>query len=201
MSAFSSDSTHFLTHFGLYDVATGTLKTEYTVDNYYNLSQANPGSKSWLKISNTAFSLNRRCIAAIYLERSGTIWLWDILTDTLTATLQGDPGVRYYGGTTAFSPDGTIFVAKNLDGDAVLWDVATGTEIGILPHLHDMSHIQTFSPDSTILVTVDYAARSMNFWDTKTATQLYTIRSYLSKGVFSPDGTTFATIENENVVL
>ena len=196
MSTFSSDSTHILRDFGLYDVATGTLKTEYTVDNLYNLPRANTWFMPVLKISETAFSLNGTCIAAISLDRSGTIGLWDVLTDTLRATLPG-----HHSDPMEFSPDGTIFVAKNPEGDAVLWDVANGTEIGTLPHLHDMSQIEAFSPDSTILVTEDYAARSMNFWDTETATQLYTIRSYASKGVFSPDGTTFATVENQRVVL
>ncbi len=198
--AFSSDSTHILRGLGLYEVATGTLKTEYSVDNYYNLSRANTWFESSLKSSGTAFSLNGTFIAAISLDRSGTIWLWDVPTDTLIATLPGHP--KYlYSWHVEFSPDGTIFVAKNSDGDAVLWDVASGTEIGILPHLHDMSQIEAFSPDSTILVTEDYAARSMNFWDTETATQLYTISTSPSKGVFSPDGTTFATIKNESVVL
>ena len=197
--AFSSDSTHILRGLGLYEVATGMLKTEYSVDNYHNLSRANTWYESPLKSSDTAFSLNGTFIAAISLDRSGIIWLWDVPTDTLIATLAGHPRSRSW--PVEFSPDGTIFVAKNPDGDAILWDVANGTKIGVLPHLHDMSQIEAFSPDSTILVTEDYAARAMNFWDTETATLLYTISTYPSKGVFSPDGTTFATKRSERIVL
>ncbi|MCG8620600.1 MAG: hypothetical protein MJE68_01195, partial [Proteobacteria bacterium] len=194
-TAFSSDSTTILIYsrlsdgiFKLFNVSDRTLKTHYTIDNIRQLWQPN---EEWLKFSGTAFSKNGTFFAASYIKGTQTMRLWDILNDTLIATLTGPK--RMYARQMEFSPDGTIFVAENLDGDAILWDVDTSTEIGILPHSGNLGSIAAFSPDGTTLLTYGGSPTfSQTLWDVKNATELHGIDTPIGVHAFSPDGTTLA---------
>jgi WD40 repeat protein len=70
-------------------------------------------------------------------DDNGSIYMWDVASGGLTATLTV-PLTQIYltqGVTSlAFSPDGKTLAANNLYDNAELWDVAAGKLITILPH-------------------------------------------------------------------
>lgn len=64
--------------------------------------------------------------------------------------------------TLAFSPDGTLVASGAEDGQALLWESATGRQLQRLEHdgeVHDVA----FSPDGTLLATMD-AAGQISLW-------------------------------------
>ncbi len=210
-TAFSPDSTTILIYsrlgdsrsgdgtFKLFNVSAGTLNTHYTIDEIRNLWQPN---EEWLEFSGTAFSKNGSFFAASYIEETETVRLWDVLNDTLIATLTVP--YNYLGPRhMEFSPDGTIFVVTDPNGDTILWDVKNATEIGSLPD--NLSSIRGFSPDGTTLVgTPGVTSRySPTLWDVKTLTDRFSIGTSFLSSVFSPDSATLAIERNyhTNVLL
>ena len=75
----------------------------------------------------------------------------------------------------AYSPDGSLVATASQDttaqGDARLWDAATGKQIGQpLPHINWVSAL-AFSPDSKVLVTGGFDC-AVHFWDCATAQRI-----------------------------
>ena len=122
----------------------------------------------------------------------GTVKLWDVTTNTNTATLKGDFMVR----SVAFSPDGTTLATGSGDqngtgGTVKLWDVATNTNTATFEFVTSV-HSVAFSPDGTTLATGS-GDGTVWLWDVITNTPTffrYTDPVY--SVAFSPDGTTLA---------
>ena len=58
-------------------------------------------------------------------DYNGNIYLWDIATKKMTATLT-DPGSKGVD-SVAYAPDGTTLAAADSNGNIYLWDIATKT--------------------------------------------------------------------------
>ena len=102
--AFSPDSTTLAsgTHAGvqLWDVVTGQSTTAFAGGN----------------VTSIAFSPNGDLLAS----GGSDIWLWDVATGQLVATLTGHTGVV---NSVAFSPDGDTLASGSRDGTVLLWDL------------------------------------------------------------------------------
>jgi WD40 repeat protein len=78
--------------------------------------------------------------------------LWDVTRRTPIATLIGACG----DSQVLLSGDGRTLVSGSMDGTVRLWDVANGTEIGILA-VHESPILSlTFSPDGHTLASGSY---------------------------------------------
>jgi hypothetical protein len=94
----------------------------------------------------------------------------------------------------AFSPDGRWIASGDWDGNARLWDAATGEQCATLPH-PDVVRCLAFGPDSTWLVTGGDGDDWLRIWDVATARVRKKVRG---PGVsirwlaVSPDGTRVA---------
>ena len=117
----------------------------------------------------------------------GTIRLWDVATETNTATLEGHAdGVS----SVAFSPDGAELVSGSWDGTVKLWDVATETNTATLEGHADRVSSVAFSPDGAELVSGSWDG-TVKLWDVATETNTATLEGHadrVSSVAFSPDG-------------
>jgi WD40 repeat protein len=78
--------------------------------------------------------------------------LWDVTRRTPIATLIGARG----DSQVLLSGDGRTLVSGSMDGTVRLWDVANGTEIGILAVHESPVFSLTFSPDGHTLASGSY---------------------------------------------
>ena len=95
---------------------------------------------------------------------SGTIKLWDVSTQTNTATLQGHTSSV---GSVAFSPDGKTLASGSNKSTVKLWDVAMRSEITTLqgyPEYGVRVYSVAFSADGTILASGG-EDRKIRLWD------------------------------------
>ncbi|HEY3741727.1 MAG TPA: protein kinase [Bryobacteraceae bacterium] len=77
----------------------------------------------------------------------------------------------------AFNEDGTRLAAGTATGDAVVWDLKTGTELWKLgPHVGPVAEL-AFSPDGSRLATVDDGA--IQIWDVESRRRVLCLQSYL----------------------
>ena len=91
----------------LWDVATGTLKSELT---------AGPTDG----VSSLSFSPDGETLASA--SSDGTVRLWDIENGTLEVKLPVHTNLAL---SVSFSPDGSTLASASLDGTVRFWDVAT----------------------------------------------------------------------------
>ncbi|MGH4026482.1 MAG: NB-ARC domain-containing protein [Pseudonocardiaceae bacterium] len=99
----------------------------------------------------------------------------------------------------AFSPDGALLATSSDDGTARLWQVADGTEQGVLTgHVGGVWGC-AFSPDGALLATTsdDHTARLWNISDGTLCTVLNGHADWVQRCVFSPDGGLLATVSND----
>ncbi len=153
----------------------------------------------------TAFSL-----ATVTEELTATATLEKTTEPTQEATVSPDfhlPGdadgvewLAHHRGrveSLAFSPDGCILAVGFGSGDVVLRDMATGTELHVLPHpdatgggVADLD----FNPDSTLLAVTEAYIGRVALWDVASGEQLRTLEAEgypghaLMEVEFSPDG-------------
>lgn len=74
------------------------------------------------KVGSVAFSPSGTQLAIGIGGKDGTVRLWDVLTATCTAALQGHENCVC---SLAYRPDGKQLASTSLDGTVKLWDVAT----------------------------------------------------------------------------
>ena len=104
----------------------------------------------------------------------GTVKLWNVVTQTDVATLEG-----HVGGVTsvAFSPDGTILAAGASDGIVKLWNVVTQTNVATLEGHAVGGTSVAFSPDGTILAA-GASDGIVKLWDVATHQNTATFGGY-----------------------
>ena len=133
-------------------------------------------------------------------SRDGTVKLWNVTTGSNVATLRGNKGhVR----DVSFSPDGTLLASSTYSG-VLLWDVATGSISATL----DGNGKVSFSADGTTLAAA--RGNEVLIWDVSTKEKIDAVGhpgrledpiGYGVSGVFSPDGSLFATAGIDGVEL
>jgi serine/threonine protein kinase/WD40 repeat protein len=141
-------------------------------------------------VNSVAFSPDGKTLAAG--DRSGSTYLWDILTGSRSAPLtdlnSGSSGVL----SVAFSPDGKFLAAGDSNGRTYLWNVATGKLIVTLPDAGSQEIASVaFSPDSKLLAVGGSNGRTY-LWNVPTGTSAGVLPDPNSTGqlsvAFSPDG-------------
>ena len=113
-----------------------------------------------------------------------TVKLWDVVTGTNIATLEGHRGNVY---SVSFSPGGRLLAsgAGSWDRTIKLWDVVTGTNIAAFTGHGSGVNSVSFSPDGAILASGSWDD-TVKLWDMS----LYITSSMLaSASDFDGDGT------------
>jgi WD40 repeat protein len=114
---------------------------------------------------------------------NNTLQIWDAQTgNPLGLPMCGHEEIEIYGTMrghihcVAFSPDGTKIVSAGEDQVFRLWDVKTGTQVGV-PMDGDTTKLLgsigcvAFSPDGTRIATAGYE-QNFRLWDAKTGAQI-----------------------------
>jgi eukaryotic-like serine/threonine-protein kinase len=125
-----------------------------------------------------------------------------VIHASLAATLtnpEGSNGVN----AVAFSPDGTMLAAGDVDDSTYVWDVATGRLAATLSDPGNIGNgagvgALAFSPDGKMLAAGD-GDDNTYLWDLATGRRVATLpdrnggsQSYVTSVAFSPDGKTLA---------
>jgi WD40 repeat protein len=129
----------------LYDVVTGAEKTAFKEDT----------DIVWC----VCFSPDGKTLACA-ADRS--ISLWNTATGQRETSLRHGRAVR----CVCFSPDGKTLASAGLNGQFVLWDVATGKELARIEDFQGGVRSISFSPDGKTLATT--AGGSIILWDVGT---------------------------------
>jgi WD40 repeat protein len=160
---------------GLWDVAAGRL-----------LRKLEPAGS----VSSMAFSPDGKTFASV----GDSIELWDPASGAPLRTFSGHGGITpgYERVMSAvFSPDGKSLLTGDLDGTAMIWDVASGKVIRVLGK-GDFSgvHALAFAPDGKeiLIGSNDQKAR---IWDFQAGRITHVFPGHggpVTAAVFSPDG-------------
>ena len=196
----------------LWDVGTGEPK--------WTLTEHPDGANS------VVFSPDSKTLAS---RRYDTLRLWDTETGELKATLtaeeQKDTPIVYSRDVdrAVFSPDGTTLASRSEDNTVQLWDAETGehkrTFTGHPDYVSaDWDYVSSvvFSPDGGTLAGGN-ETNTVWLWDTETGELKEALRagelkrspgfvddsrvSRVKSVVFSPDGTTLASMSWDKTVL
>ena len=126
-------------------------------------------------------------------DNLGRITLWDIETQTITATFQEDMSSIL---SLAFSPDGKTLASGSYDGKIKIWDVRTRQNRSLAGHA-DAVRSLAYSPDGTKIVSAGgYDDNTIKLWDAATGNHIRTMStSAIISVAFSPDGTKLASGE------
>jgi WD40 repeat protein len=120
--------------------------------------------------------------------------VWDIESAASAGAVMRLVGHEAEVHSAAFDPSGTKLISAGIDGTFHLWDLATGSELGVLDAHAGAVWDIVFSPDGSQLVSVGWDGK-LRFWDAQTMALLNTYAGYhtaLTALAFSPDGTQLA---------
>lgn len=168
----------------LWDIATGTEQKRWEIET---------------PMYTVAFSPDETMLAAgsAMGRIDGSVWLWNLTTGELKATLREREGVTVW--SIAFSPDETTLASGNGMG-ITLWDVATGEMRASLAGGPVRSVV--FSPDGALLAS-GAANGTVRLWDMATNQEQATLTKHdgiVYALAFSPDGGTLASAGQDGTV-
>ena len=177
----------------LWDMETRQLKSKIIVP------PLEPDIRTGIRI--VVFSPDGKTLVSSGGHEDGSIYLWDVASGQLEATLQGH--IEYVQ-SISFSPDGKT-LASCRHGDTIkLWDVANGNVKRILKGHTDNVYSVVFSPDGKTLASgsgVD--DESIRLWDVATGqykAQFKGDMGWVLGVAFSPDGKTLASGDTDKQV-
>ncbi|MBN1267211.1 MAG: TIR domain-containing protein [Anaerolineales bacterium] len=102
-------------------------------------------------------------------EKDEEICFWEIDTGREFQCLQDYPD--YYRFSN-LSPDGTLFLTSNVEGEIQVWDTVTGSPLGEPYLMFNQENIKNalFSPDNTLLLAT--GSRMTHLWDLESGEKL-----------------------------
>lgn len=130
-------------------------------------------------------------------SRHGVVKMWTARDDALVHTLQGHGSCV---SQCVFSPDSTRMLTASFDWSAKMWDVPTGSCLGVFRDQAEVSCC-TFSPDGSLIGTTTYDGR-VKIWGAHSAHCLDVWQGHahgISCCAFSPDGSSMITGSCDNV--
>ena len=133
-------------------------------------------------------------------SNDATARLWNPITESTTAILQGHNGVVR---SVAFSPNGSILASGSHDSTVRLWDVATRTPIDILTgHTASVESV-AFSPDGSILASGGHDG-TVRSWNPVTGQPIEIVADGLGtvwSVAYSPDGNLLAIGFDSGIIV
>jgi serine/threonine protein kinase len=126
---------------------------------------------------------------------------------TTEAVVRGEPLILkgHTEGVTslAWSPDGTQLASASQDNTIMVWDSASGDQIGSLGGgLEDVTSVD-WSPDGTVLASGS-SDTTVTLWDAATGEALQTLAGHggdVSDVAWSPDGTLLASSSHDETAI
>jgi WD40 repeat protein len=101
-----------------------------------------------------------------------------------------------------FNPQATRMVSVGADGNAMLWDVATGEFIRTIQKADDQVYAAAFAPSGATVATAG-ADLAVTLWDVETGASLRRLGGHVSPikyVAFAPDAESLASVELNNVM-
>ena len=145
-------------------------------------------------VSSIALSLDGHTLALLGEQK---IWLWDIQSNQIRATLDGN---AYNFNSAAFSPDGKTLATGGMDFTVRLWDTQSGQPRATLQHDKPVDFV-IFSPDGKTIAT-DSNDNIIRLWNTDNGELRTTLTEHTKVDTiaFSPDGKTMASGSQDNTI-
>ena len=180
----------------LWDMKTKQLKSKIVIP------PLETNRVSWIAIAAIAFSPDGNTLASIGGNEDFSVYLWDVATGELQATLKGHTNIIQ---SIAFSPDGNNLVSCASEEIIRLWDVATGQQKDILKGHTDIVYSLAFSSDGKTLASgAGLDDKSIILWDMVTKEKKVRLEGdtgWILTVAFSPDGKTLASGGTDKKVI
>ena len=133
--------------------------------------------------------------------KDGTVLIWDTSRWQLVRKIE--PRTTEVN-VAAFSPDGKTIATVDDDGKLKLWEIATGHCQLEGSHIRGMPSSPVFTSDGKTIVTGGRNDGFVKIWDPNVRAMLDSFRagdSLLENAIFSPDGSSLATVGAGGVKL
>ena len=196
--SFSSDGSVLAFDFGFWDEGRDVIGRDVIVWDISSRTQlaALPHTEG---VNSVSFSSDGSLLAS---RREDSVIVWDVSSWTQLATL---PHTDTDGvGSVSFSPDGSLLASGerdpwggnpwNEDGDVILWDVSSRSQLAILQGHTSRVRSISFSPDGSLLASGGKDG-DVILWDVSGRSQVATLphTSEVFSVSFSPDGSLLAS--------
>jgi WD40 repeat protein len=167
-------------HFGLYDLATGKLRTSFALPAGVIIS--------------LAFSPDDSLLVSGGEDR--TVRLWDTATGKCLRTLLGHEGFVH---SVAFSPDGKRVLSGSADQTFRQWDVKTGALLDQRYGHVDKVHSVAYSPDGRWIVSASFDA-TVRLWRAEGGAAVTVLHGHTARILqvgFTDDGSKIGSLADD----